>query len=47
MVSDAMLAWAKFVSPGSPSPNFSIPVYFAGLFLLGFGILGCKPKSGQ
>jgi uncharacterized membrane protein YhhN len=44
MVSDALLALAKFVFPGQPSPLFSIPVYFSGLFLLGFGILGSIPK---
>ena len=39
MLSDAMIALAKFVFNGHPSPLFTIPVYFAGLFLLGFGIL--------
>jgi alkenylglycerophosphocholine hydrolase len=39
MLSDALLALAKFVFNGQPSPLFTIPVYFAGLFLLGFGIL--------
>jgi uncharacterized membrane protein YhhN len=47
MLSDAMIAWAKFVSPGQPSTSLSLPVYFAGLFLLGFGILGSQPKRGQ
>ncbi|HDS05500.1 MAG TPA: lysoplasmalogenase [Deltaproteobacteria bacterium] len=39
MLSDAMIALAKFVFNGHPSPLFTIPVYFTGLFLLGFGIL--------
>jgi uncharacterized membrane protein YhhN len=39
MLSDALLALAKFVFNGHPSPLFTIPVYFTGLFLLGFGIL--------
>jgi len=39
MISDALLALAKFVFNGHPSPLFTIPVYFTGLFLLGFGIL--------
>jgi uncharacterized membrane protein YhhN len=43
MISDALLALAKFVLDGQPSPHVTIPVYFAGLFLLGFGIL----RTGQ
>jgi uncharacterized membrane protein YhhN len=39
MISDALLALAKFVFDGKPSPHFTIPVYFVGLFLLGFGVL--------
>ena len=39
MLSDALLALAKFVFDGQPSPLVTIPVYFVGLFLLGFGIL--------
>jgi len=39
MVSDALLALAKFVLNGQPSPMVTIPVYFTGLFLLGFGVL--------
>jgi uncharacterized membrane protein YhhN len=39
MLSDALLALAKFVFDGHPSPLVTIPVYFVGLFLLGFGIL--------
>jgi uncharacterized membrane protein YhhN len=45
MLSDALLALAKFVFNGQPSPLFTIPVYFAGLFLLGFGILIPARKS--
>jgi len=43
MISDALLALAKFVFDGQPSPHVTIPVYFAGLFLLGFGVL----RTGQ
>ena len=43
MISDALLALAKFVLEGQPSPHFTILVYFVGLFLLGFGVL----RSGQ
>jgi uncharacterized membrane protein YhhN len=43
MISDALLALAKFVLDGQPSPHVTIPVYFAGLFLIGFGIL----RTGQ
>jgi uncharacterized membrane protein YhhN len=43
MISDALLALAKFVWDGQPSPHVTIPVYFAGLFLLGFGVL----RTGQ
>gem|GEM_PF-519809 len=43
MTSDALLALAKFVFDGQPSPHITIPVYFAGLFLLGFGVL----RTGQ
>jgi uncharacterized membrane protein YhhN len=39
MISDALLALSKFVFDGRPSSLFTIPIYFAGLFLLGFGIL--------
>lgn len=39
MLSDALIALSKFVFNGHPSPLFTIPVYFTGLFLLGFGIL--------
>jgi uncharacterized membrane protein YhhN len=45
MLSDALLALAKFVFNGQPSPLITIPVYFAGLFLLGFGILIPARKS--
>ncbi|RPJ18623.1 MAG: lysoplasmalogenase [Desulfobacteraceae bacterium] len=45
MLSDALLALAKFVFNGQPSPLFTIPVYFVGLFLLSFGILlSVRPK---
>lgn len=40
MVSDALLATAKFLTGGIPSPMVTIPVYFIGLFFLGFGVLG-------
>ncbi|MBM4309271.1 MAG: lysoplasmalogenase [Deltaproteobacteria bacterium] len=43
MISDALLSLAKFVWDGQPSPHMTIPVYFAGLFLLGFGVL----RTGQ
>jgi uncharacterized membrane protein YhhN len=43
MISDALLALAKFVLEGQLSPHFTIPAYFVGLFLLGFGVL----RSGQ
>ncbi len=39
MLSDALLALAKFVFHGFPGPEFTITIYFAGLFLLGFGCL--------
>jgi hypothetical protein len=39
MLSDALLAIAKFVFHGFPGPEFTIPLYFTGLFLLGFGCL--------
>ncbi len=39
MLSDALLAWAKFVSPGWPPQPFNVSVYFLGLGLLGFGAL--------
>jgi uncharacterized membrane protein YhhN len=39
MLSDALLALAKFVFHGFPGPEFTIPLYFTGLFLLGFGCL--------
>lgn len=42
MMSDALLALAKFVFDGQPSPHFTIPVYFIGLYLLGFGVLRNK-----
>jgi len=45
MLSDALIALAKFVFNGHPSPLVTIPVYFVGLFLLGFGILlTVRPK---
>ncbi len=46
MLSDALLALAKFIFDGSPSPAVSIPVYFTGLFLLGFGVL-CGKRQEQ
>lgn len=39
MISDALLALAKFVFDGRPTPMVTIPVYFIGLGLLGFGII--------
>ncbi len=39
MLSDALLAWAKFVSPGWPPQAFNVSVYFLGLGMLGFGAL--------
>lgn len=39
MISDALLALAKFVFDGRPTPIVTIPVYFLGLGLLGFGIV--------
>lgn len=39
MISDALLALAKFVFDGRPTPIVTIPVYFIGLGLLGFGII--------
>jgi len=39
MLSDALLALAKFVFNGFPGPEFTVPLYFTGLFLLGFGCL--------
>jgi alkenylglycerophosphocholine/alkenylglycerophosphoethanolamine hydrolase len=39
MLSDALLALAKFVFHDFSGPEFTIPLYFAGLFLLGFGCL--------
>lgn len=39
MLSDALLALAKFVFHGFPGPEFTISLYFTGLFLLGFGCL--------
>jgi len=39
MLSDALLAWAKFVSPGFPPPPFNVAVYFLGFGMLGFGAL--------
>ncbi len=43
MFSDALLATAKFLFDGVPSPMVTIPVYFIGLFLLGFGVLSYRP----
>lgn len=45
LLSDALLALAKFVLDGWPSPLATIPVYFLGLFLLGFGVLGPRPSQ--
>ncbi len=42
MLSDALLAAAKFLFHGAPSPMVTIPVYFIGLFLLGFGVLSFR-----
>jgi uncharacterized membrane protein YhhN len=42
MLSDALLALAKFVFHGFPGPEFTIPIYFTGLFLLGFGCLKAR-----
>lgn len=39
MLSDALLAWAKFVSPGWPPQAFNVSIYFLGLGMLGFGAL--------
>lgn len=39
MLSDALLALAKFVFDGQPSPPFTISIYFVGLGLLGFSCL--------
>jgi uncharacterized membrane protein YhhN len=42
MLSDALLALAKFVFHGFPGPELTVPVYFTGLFLLGFGCLKAR-----
>jgi len=42
MLSDALLALAKFVFHGFPGPEFTVPIYFTGLFLLGFGCMKTK-----
>jgi uncharacterized membrane protein YhhN len=39
MLSDALLALAKFVFDGQPSPAITISVYFVGFGLLGFACL--------
>ena len=47
MVSDALLASAKFVFAGIPSPMVTIPVYFIGLGTLGFGVLLLRSRPGN
>lgn len=39
VVSDAMIALAKFVFDGQPGIYLSLPAYFLGLYLLGFGVI--------
>lgn len=47
MLSDALLAWAKFVTTGWPPQPFNVSVYFLGLGLLGFGALIPPPARAQ
>lgn len=45
MLSDVLIAVAKFLNDGVPSPEVTIPIYFLGLGIMGFGLIAAAGRT--